>query len=395
MSVSLDEHELGGLRWIVVRGPDREAFRAFGEHMRDEMAALAKTGGLVVKLREHVSGPPGRERLASVRRASAQDFPEVWAELAAFAEGCAVPFDDLALMNFRGDLGPVTGGIGCSDLAWRRERSLIGHNEDGAPENVGQCALLTLALDGLPTVTAFWYPGFLPANAFTVTADGLVWTIDHLPVASPGGGAARHFVARGLQRSARTLDAAVDYLRTHPSAGGFAYTIGDRAGRIVNVEAMAGRHAAVEAGPQQAGPQQDGPQQDGPQQDGPQQAAPPSGPLLWHTNHGRCLPGAEPASEGTSVARGQTLSALRVPEQDPDPAWFLRVLAGAPLPHGVRRDREAGDPAVTLCTFIADLTAGEAVIAVRNAQPVTIPLPDLAEGHPHRQRQLVSVSDRG
>ena len=59
----------------------------------------------------------------------------------------------------------MTGGIGCSDLAWRRERSVIAHNEDGAPENVGQCALLTLALDGLPTVTAFWYPGFLPSNA--------------------------------------------------------------------------------------------------------------------------------------------------------------------------------------------------------------------------------------
>jgi len=386
MNVSLDEHRLGGLRWIVLRGPDQEAFRALGEHMRDEITALIKTWGLVAKLREHVSGPPGRDRLASVRQASALRFPEAWAELAAFGEGCAVPFDDLALMNFRGDLGPVAGGIGCSDLAWRRERSLIGHNEDGAPENVGQCALLTLALDGLPTVTAFWYPGFLPANAFTVTADGLVWTIDHLPVASPGDGAARHFVGRGLQRSARTLDAAVEYLKTHPSAGGFAYTIGDRSGRIVSVEAMAGRHAAVEAGPQAAGPQAAGPQAAGPQA---------AGPLLWHTNHGRYLPGAEPLPEGTSVARGQTLSALAVPEQDPDPAWFLRVLADAPLPDGVRRDREAGDPAITLCTFVADLTAGEAVVAARDEAPVTIPLPDLAEGRPHRQRQLASVGDSG
>jgi hypothetical protein len=273
-------------------------------------------------------------------------------------------------------LGPVTGGIGCSDLAWRRERSLIGHNEDGAPENVGHCALLTLALDGLPTVTAFWYPGFLPANAFTVTADGLVWTIDHLPVAQPGAGAARHFVGRGLQRSARTIDAAVDYLKTHPSAGGFAYTIGDRIGRIVNVEALAGRHASVEAGPQQAAPQQ-------------------AGPLLWHTNHGRYLPGADPAPEGTSVARGQTLSTLAVPEQDPDPAWFLCILAGAPLPDGVRRDAESGDPAITLCTFIADLTAGQAVIAARDEQPVTISLRDLAEGDPRRQRPLASVGGDG
>jgi Acyl-coenzyme A:6-aminopenicillanic acid acyl-transferase len=120
------------------------------------------------------------------------------------------------LLNFRGDLGTVPGGIGCSDLVWRRERSLIGHNEDGAPENVGQCALLTLALDGLPTLTAFWYPGFVPTNAFTVTGDGLVWTIDHLPVATPGQGAGRHFVGRGVQRSATTVDEVIDCLRTHP-----------------------------------------------------------------------------------------------------------------------------------------------------------------------------------
>jgi Acyl-coenzyme A:6-aminopenicillanic acid acyl-transferase len=325
MNVSLDEHRLGGLRWIVLRGPDREAFRALGEHMREEMAALAETWGLVGKLRQHVSGPPGRERLASVRQASERYFPEAWAELAAFAEGSAVPFDDLSLMNFRGDLGLVTGGIGCSDLAWRRERSLIGHNEDGAAENVGQCALLTLALEGLPTVTAFW--------------------------------------------SARTLDEAVDYLKTHPSAGGFAYTIGDETGQIVNVEAMAGRHAAVEPGAE-------------------------SGPLLWHTNHGRYLPGAEPAPGGTSVARGQTLGALAVPEQDPDPAWFLRVLADDPLPVGVRRDHEGGDQAITLCTFIADLTAGVAVFAARDEQPVAIPLLDLAEGRPDRQREFARVRER-
>jgi acyl-CoA:6-aminopenicillanic acid acyl transferase len=193
-----------------------------------------------------------------------------------------------------------------------------------------------------------------------------VWTIDHLPVAAPGGGAARHFVGRGLQRSARTLDEAVDYLETHPSAGGFAYTIGDENGRIINVEAIAGHHAAVEAGAEE-------------------------GPLLWHTNHGRYLPGAEPAPEGTSTARGQTLSALPVPEQDPGPAWFLRVLADEPLPAGVRRDREGGDPAITLCTFIADLTAGEAVFAARDEHPVTIPLSDLAEGRPDRQRQFGGV----
>ncbi len=42
MSVSLYEHRLGSLRWIVLNGPDREAFGALGEHVRGELAALAE-----------------------------------------------------------------------------------------------------------------------------------------------------------------------------------------------------------------------------------------------------------------------------------------------------------------------------------------------------------------
>ena len=95
------------------------------------------------------------------------------------------------------------------------------------------------------------------------------------------------------------------------------------------------------------------------------------------------------------MARGNTLSALAVPAQDPDATWFLRILAGAPLPDGVRCDEAPGDPAVTLCTFIVDLTVGEAVIAARNEQPVAIPLPDLAEGHPYRQHQFGRVDSAG
>ena len=249
MSVSLHEHRLGSLRWIVLSGPDREAFGALGEHVRAELAALAEAWPALPRLRRHVSGSPGRDRLAAVRRATEEAFPAEWAELAAFAAGAAVPFDDLALLNLRGDLGLVDGGIGCSDLGWRRERSVVAHNEDGAPEDVGRCALLTMTGTGRPPVTAFWYPGFVPANAFALTGDGLIWTVDHLPVAAPSPGAGRHFVGRGLQRTARTVEDAVGYLRSRPSAGGFSYTIGDRAGRVVSVEAAAGRHAVAEAGP--------------------------------------------------------------------------------------------------------------------------------------------------
>jgi hypothetical protein len=51
--------------------PERDGFRALGEHVRGELAALAA--------------------------------------------GAALSLDDLALLNFRGDLGLVEGGIGCSE----------------------------------------------------------------------------------------------------------------------------------------------------------------------------------------------------------------------------------------------------------------------------------------
>ena len=133
----------------------------------------------------------------------------------------------------------------------------------------------------------------------------------------------------------------------------------------MSVEAAAGRHACVEAGPGR-------------------------GPLLWHTNHGRYVPGAEPPPQGTSIARGETLDALDIPAGDPDPSWFLRALTSPP-PDGVRADPDPESPghrATTLCTLVAELTAGKAIIAVRGGQPVAIPLPDLAEGNPRAQRPL-------
>ena len=187
-----------------------------------------------------------------------------------------------------------------------------------------------------------------------MTGTGLVWAIDHLPAASPGVLPGRHFVARGLQQCAGPLDRATGYLRDHPSAGGFAYIIGDRSGRIVTVEALAGRHASREVGP--------------------------GGPLAWHTNHGRYLAGADADPGGTSLARGEVLQALEIPAAEPDAAWFARILTGAAPPGGVRADPSPGGSSVTLCTFIANLTTGEAVLLGRGTEAVTIPLADLAQG---------------
>ena len=88
MNVSLAEHNLGGLRWIVLHGPDREAFRALGEHARDEIAALTEAWPLLARLRQHVCDPPGSDRLNTVGQVERVEFPgDVWAELRRVAAG--------------------------------------------------------------------------------------------------------------------------------------------------------------------------------------------------------------------------------------------------------------------------------------------------------------------
>ncbi len=93
-------------------------------------------------------------------------------------------------------------------------------------------------------------------------------------------------------------------------------------------------------------------------------------------------------------ARSGAGPATRSPKPGPararccGPSWFLDVLTSPP-PGGVRSDPGPdGRGLTTLCTLVADLTAGEAVIAARGEPPVAIPLADLAEGDPRARVQF-------
>jgi hypothetical protein len=377
MTVSITEHAVAGLRWVVVAGPRLAAFRALGELAREEIHEVVGNMPERRALERFVSTSQGRAVLDRVVTATTRHQPAECAELAALAAGAGIDYDTILLANLRGDLGG--DGTGCSDLGWRRTRSLVAHNEDGVPALLGRFMLLTLAVDGEAPVTVQWYPGFLPSNTFVVTGSGLVWGIDHVQVSVPAVAAGRHFVARGLQR-ARSLDAAIDYLSAHPSAGGFTYTFGEFAsGRVVTAEAAAGRVAVVPADPV-------------------------ARPLIWHTNHLRYLdrePGCAPEQRlageaghsvvdeavrslglpGESMARGCLLDALTPPAAEPSPDWFLDILTSA-APGGVYRGAVDGDPLMTLCSAAADLTAGEVTLQPRGGPRVRLPLADLAAGRP-------------
>ena len=65
----------------------RRLARPRAAHDRDELAGPDETWPMLPRLRRHVSTPPGRDHLASVRRATTERYGEEWAELAAFAGG--------------------------------------------------------------------------------------------------------------------------------------------------------------------------------------------------------------------------------------------------------------------------------------------------------------------
>jgi hypothetical protein len=348
MGTMIVEKALGGVRWLVARGPADRLFRALGEHAGAEIRGLLDELPERSTLERYAASPAGAARLAAVADASRSQCPAEWAELADLAAGAEVDLATLMLLNLRGDLGVESSGIACSDLGWSRGRTVVAHNEDGDRALLGRSALLTLAPEGEPPVTVYWCPGMLPSNTFVATGLGLVWGIDHLPVDSPPIAPGRHFVARAMQR-ASTLDEAVAVLRGTPTAGGFAYTIGEvSSGRVATVEAAAGRVAVRAADPQES-------------------------PLLWHTNHLRYLSAPDGRPGPSTLSRGETLAALSPPAYEPGPDWFLRVLA-TPEPDGVWR---VDGRTVTLASLVADLTARTLTVAPHDGVPATVAFDEL------------------
>ncbi|WP_052371807.1 C45 family autoproteolytic acyltransferase/hydolase [Amycolatopsis taiwanensis] len=351
MAATLTERTFGPMRWLVVEGARDDCFRALGRAARAEVHAVLAELPEVVKLQEYSATAGGRGAFERVVAASEANHPEAFRELTCLAEGAESGADDLLLANLRGDLAGFDG-TGCSDVAHRGHRSLLGHNEDGAPVLAGRLILVTLLADGEIPVFFQWYPGFLPGNAHTVTGNGLVVGVDHLPPERPGPGGGRHFVARDLQRQP-DLESAIRYLATTPSAGGFAYTIGDvETGRIVVVETVADGHVLHEVLPHER--------------------------MTWHTNHARYL---EPAASGSaeSRVRGDVLAALAQEYgiDGPSPERLLEALGRTPVPSGVFRPVSAEDPLTTLCTTVVDLTGRTITLLPPGGEPATVDIDQL------------------
>jgi hypothetical protein len=354
LPVDVSERRLGRTPWIVARGRREEVFRALGERCGERIRAVIREIPDLPAMRGRMASHAARDQFIAIREASCRHFPVIWIELEALADGAQVSLENLILLNLRGDLG-VPVDAGCSDLAWSDGRkAFIAHNEDDFPVVGPQCVVLTLLLDQEPVTTTWWCPGFLPGNTWSINQHGLIFTVDHLNIIETSALPARGFVARGLH-SARSTDEAIAWLAAHPTAGGFAYTIGLFGDpRLVAVETGNGHMST--------------------------QNLSCDATVHWHTNHLRYMDLTLNAPKKESVARGDRLAGL---EHDPDVGvdWLLSVLT-SPSPRGVHRSATGGDDLATHISMVADLTNKTLTIATPSDARLTVPIghltPELA-----------------
>jgi predicted choloylglycine hydrolase len=155
-------------------------------------------------------------------------FPDYVTELEGLAEGSERSFEDLFLVNMRGEYrdylrSPTAGCFDCALVT--DDVAVMGHNEDGSPAFEDNLYLIHARITGKPAFTALSYPGFLCGNAFGFNAEGICFSIDNVQPQDTRVGIGRHFVARSLLE-ARSLDDAVARVTVPDRASGFGYTIG-------------------------------------------------------------------------------------------------------------------------------------------------------------------------
>jgi predicted choloylglycine hydrolase len=193
--------------------------------------------------------PEGQARNQELQELNRAHYPGIFAELEGLAEGSGQPFDDLFLVNMRGEYQGYLHSLsrGCSDCSvLTRGAALIGHNEDGAPSFAENLYVVHGQIEGKPAFTALSYPGFLCGNAFGFNSEGVCFSVDHVRPRHLKVGLGRHFIARSLLE-AQSLDDAIRRVTVPARASGFSYTIGSiPERRVVQVEVAPESHHVLE-----------------------------------------------------------------------------------------------------------------------------------------------------
>jgi predicted choloylglycine hydrolase len=281
----------------------------------------------------------GRARYQQFLDLNQERYPGYVAELEGIAQGAGRPFEEIFLVNLRGEYRDLSHGRrrGCFDCALvSDEAALIGHNEDASPAFRSHTYLVRAQVSGKPAFTALSYPGFLCGNAFGFNTEGVCFSIDNVRPRQARVGVARHFIARSLLE-ARSLDEAIKRVTVPGRAAGFSYTIGSAAQtrshasapRIVHVEVAPQTHHVREVHG-----------------------------CYVHANHYRELDGVEQIIEPSSAARVERAEAILQENAPVDAAGVLAILGDqADERYPIHRTATPPDKLATLCTALFELDA--------------------------------------
>ncbi len=214
--------------------------RRFGDQIR---GSLADNSELHERFLPYHRSTAGQTRFRELLALHEQFYAPYVAELRGCAQGAGVSFEDLFLINLRGEYrgyaalgGPADIGECSTCTLLTAEHAVFGHNEDGADYYRDRSYLIRVEAPPAVPFVALCYPGFLPSNAFGANQYGLCYAINNVRPERIRQGLGRHFFARSLLQ-ADSLQAAVACLCVAPRAAGFNFTLASVPERkILNVE---------------------------------------------------------------------------------------------------------------------------------------------------------------
>ena len=315
-------------------GSHREVGFAIGQRFAEQIhRSLDTYRFLQERILPYHRTPEGQARYRQLLELHQIRYPGYFAELEGIAQGAGRPFEDLFLVNLRGEYRTFLQSAevrGCSDCALVTDDvALIGHNEDGSPAFRGNMYVVHARVEGKPAFTALSYPGFLCGNAFGFNAEGVCFSVDHVQPRHVRVGVGRHFIARSLLE-ARSLDDAIERVTAPGRASGFSYTIGSvPERRVVLVEVAPANHHVREIRG-----------------------------AYFHANHYRELANVDQIIHPSSRARVERARAMMQKSPPKNAADVLTILGDQTNgQYPIYRTATTPDQSATLCTALFDLDA--------------------------------------
>jgi predicted choloylglycine hydrolase len=201
---------------------------------------------LHLKMLPFLKQPKGLSRFLEFIDVHERMYPDYMQELKGMADGSQSRFEDLFLINLRGEYLPFDeddAGGGCSTVTIvNRDRQIIGHNEDAAADYRDKLFFLTVKPEKGVSWTALCYPGILSGNAAGWNECGIFFTINITAPRQVRVGPGRYFAARSLLE-ATSLDDAIKRVTLPGRASGFNYTIATTdPPQVVNIEVTDTKH---------------------------------------------------------------------------------------------------------------------------------------------------------